>query len=236
MAFVNNPEKKKILDEDIWGNGAFPNKLSKDEDIIIVVRRDISLIILKSLALFSVFVILFIFGSILNSTVADPLFLSGYNTLLYTVNLFLILMFTIFFHNYYLSMQIVTTERIIDVDQTGLFVREIDELHLGNIQNISYKQTSVLAFIFGFGDIIVETASGGDAIARTDNMNGFVFDKVPHPKEIVAVINDLYVKYREEEQEDIAKINAKYIHEGYKDKRYGGKTPSYNQHQNRPPN
>jgi hypothetical protein len=235
MVFVSNPEKKKMLDEDIWGNGAFPNKLGKDEDIIIVVRKDISLIILKSLALFSVFVMLFIFGNILNSTVADPLFISGFNTLLYSVNLFLILMFTIFFHNYYLSIQIVTTERIIDVDQTGLFVREIDELHLGNIQNISYKQTSILAFIFGFGDIIVETASGADTVARTDNMNGFVFDKVPKPKEIVAVINDLYVKYREDVQEDIAKINAKYIHEGYKNNRNSRQPVNYNRHQEQRP-
>ncbi len=71
-----------------------------------------------------------------------------YDTVFFSLNTILILKFALFFHNYYLSFQIVTNLRVIDIEQNGLFNRRANQLALKNIQNITYKQGGLLAYVF----------------------------------------------------------------------------------------
>lgn len=55
------------------------------------------------------------------------------------------------------TMLIVTDLRIIDVDQLGFFKREISELSLKEISNVSAKHDGLLGKMFNFGTLRLET-------------------------------------------------------------------------------
>lgn len=68
---------------------------------------------------------------------------------------------TIFFvawTNYYLDVLIVTTKRIVDIEQIGLFARDQAELRIENIQDIKVEIVGVLASLLRFGNIHIQTA------------------------------------------------------------------------------
>ncbi len=113
---------------------------------------------------------------------------------MYVANLVLIGILAATFHNYYLSIQIVTTERLVDVDQTGILRREVNEVFWTEVQNINYKQNGLLATIFDYGDVIIETA-GAQTASKT---SGFVFENVPQPKKISDKLSHVYNEKREE--------------------------------------
>lgn len=75
---------------------------------------------------------------------------------LYFMGLFLFLF--IFWVNYYLDVWIITTQRLIDIEQKSLFSREIAEMRLSRIENVSVDVHGFIQTMLGFGDIKVETA------------------------------------------------------------------------------
>jgi len=62
---------------------------------------------------------------------------------------------------WYYSVYVLTSHRIIIIRQRGLFDRQVSELTLNNIQNVNYHIKGFLAAVFKFGDITIETLSGG---------------------------------------------------------------------------
>jgi len=60
--------------------------------------------------------------------------------------------------DYWLDAWILTNERIIDIEQRGLFRREISEFKLDKIQDVSTDVKGVIQTLFGYGDVQVETA------------------------------------------------------------------------------
>jgi uncharacterized membrane protein YdbT with pleckstrin-like domain len=60
--------------------------------------------------------------------------------------------------DHYLDVWIVTNTRIIDIEQRGLFRRDISECPIEQIQDVRVETIGVLATIFKFGDIYVQTA------------------------------------------------------------------------------
>lgn len=63
---------------------------------------------------------------------------------------------TLWLHN--LNAFIITKERIIDVDQKGVFHKVVSEAAFSKIQDVSYSVKGVFATIFQFGKIIIQTA------------------------------------------------------------------------------
>lgn len=63
---------------------------------------------------------------------------------------------------YYLDVWIITTERIIDVEQKTLFHREISEISLDRIQNVTIEVPGFLATMMKFGNIRIQTAGAGE--------------------------------------------------------------------------
>jgi uncharacterized membrane protein YdbT with pleckstrin-like domain len=61
--------------------------------------------------------------------------------------------------NYYLDVWYVTEKRIIDVEQKGVFHREISNLRFDRIQDISIEVKGFIGTILNFGDIQVQTAA-----------------------------------------------------------------------------
>ena len=60
--------------------------------------------------------------------------------------------------DYYLDMWIVTSDRIIDIEQRGLFTRDIAELRYESIEDIKVVTSGIIATWLGFGDIESQTA------------------------------------------------------------------------------
>lgn len=76
---------------------------------------------------------------------------------------------------FYLDMWVVTNDRIMDIEQLGLFSRTISELDLFRIQDVTTDVHGFFATLFDYGDVSVKTASSNVHI---------VFYKVPHPNTI----------------------------------------------------
>ena len=79
------------------------------------------------------------------------------------------------FINYYLDEWIITNDRVIDVEQLGLFSRSISEVELFRIQDVTADVHGISATLFDYGDITIKTAS--------TNMN-IIAKSVPHPNKV----------------------------------------------------
>lgn len=77
---------------------------------------------------------------------------------------------------------VITNKRIIDFDQHGLFVRQLSEAPMVNVQDISLSQKGVWALIFDFGTIKIQTA-GTSAVLE--------LSFIRHPRQIHEVLVDL---------------------------------------------
>lgn len=62
------------------------------------------------------------------------------------------------------SIYVLTNQRLMIVKQNGFFTREVVDLTLHNIQNVSYKIKGVLGAMFGFGNVNIDTLSGSGAL------------------------------------------------------------------------
>jgi uncharacterized membrane protein YdbT with pleckstrin-like domain len=60
--------------------------------------------------------------------------------------------------DYYLDEWIVTDQRVVTIEQSGLFHREIGSLRLDSIQNVSVEIPGLVATMFKMGNLLVETA------------------------------------------------------------------------------
>ena len=72
----------------------------------------------------------------------------------------------------YLDTGIITDQRIMDIEQNGIFNRTISEQNLIRVQDVTAKQEGMWQTFLGFGDIFIETA--GD-------VPNFDFHSVPNP-------------------------------------------------------
>lgn len=79
--------------------------------------------------------------------------------LFFAIYLFLVFIITITqFTDYYLDTWIVTTERIINIEQQGLFSRIVSELHLNQVQDVTAETHGVLETVLTYGDVYIQTA------------------------------------------------------------------------------
>lgn len=81
-----------------------------------------------------------------------------------------LILFMYHFMMWYFTVYIVTDQRIRQVTQRGFFGKDVVELRLSKIQNISYTIPGFVGELFGFGTIVIQTYVG-DLIIR----------KVGHP-------------------------------------------------------
>lgn len=90
-----------------------------------------------------------------------------------------LLFFAYYFVLWYFTVYIVTSERIRQVTQRGLFGKDVVELRLAKIQNISYNIPGITGELFKFGSIVIQTFVGD-----------LVIHKVEHPSKIYNRLQD----------------------------------------------
>lgn len=83
---------------------------------------------------------------------------------------------------WFFNIYIVTNERVVDIDFLYLLYKRFSQAELTKIQDLSYASGGILATVFDYGNVIIETA--GEA----PNLE---FGKVPHPQKVVETIRSV---------------------------------------------
>lgn len=78
----------------------------------------------------------------------------------------------LFFYHYimwYFTIYVVTNQRIRQITQKGFFGKDVVELQLSKIQNISYNVPGFSGEVFGFGTIVIQTFVGDLVIRNVEH-------------------------------------------------------------------
>jgi len=161
----------------------------KDEEVILFLRQHIIVLIPKIILGFFLLFVPTVLFPILSVSFQDIIEIpTGYMIIgvlfwyLATVGYLL----TVFIH-WYFNIFIVTNERIIDIDFLYLLYKKFAETRIEKVQDISLRTGGIMATMFNYGDVLIQTAS---------ELPNFVFEKVPKPSEVVDVISDLTERKR----------------------------------------
>lgn len=105
----------------------------------------------------------------------------------------------LFFYHWimwYFTVYIVTNQRLRQITQKGFFGKDVVELRLSKIQNISYNIPGFSGEIFGFGTMVIQTFVG-DLVIRY----------VEHPEKTYNLLQDAVSDAVEETQGDNEEAN-----------------------------
>ena len=131
----------------------------------------------------------FIFWSILSAFLADPFF-GPFTVIIGSIYFLSIFLFCFLaFTNYYLDTWIVTSERVINIEQNGLFERVDSELDMIAVQDATAEVSGMLETFFDYGDVLVQTAG---------EQEHFHFIHVPHPERVKQQIMELAIAAKEQ--------------------------------------
>jgi hypothetical protein len=96
------------------------------------------------------------------------------------------------FLSWYFNVNIVTDERVFDVDFNNLLYREITDAQISQIQDVTVKVGSAIRTILNYGDVHIQTAGEVPEIE---------FQAVPNPDRIAKILRDLQVEEQTEQIE-----------------------------------
>lgn len=122
--------------------------------------------------------------------------------------MFVVLFLYQHFMDYWLDMWILTNQRIINIEQNGLFSRTTSELRLYRVQDVTAEVNGFVKTILDFGMVYVQTA--GEKVY-------FTFEDVPHPNQIAKNVLELAELDRKEHLEDAMEAVAETTLEKDKD-------------------
>ena len=165
----------------------FPGQ-QENEEIYLVTRQHWMVFVLKFSAWFLFVVILLLADWAINNYApvlkTEP-YVDYVNLVKSVYLMFLILGLLMVWSMYYLNMQIITNERIVDITQNSLLHHTISELHLSRIEDVTAEVKGLLPTFFNYGNVHIQTAG------ETER---FVFSRIPNPAEVAKLVSDLYEK------------------------------------------
>lgn len=94
--------------------------------------------------------------------------------------LFLWVFFGVSWTNYYLDTLIVTNRRLIDIDQIGLFQRDVAEVRIEKIEDVRVEVLGVIPSFLHFGNLHIQTAG---------ESREFIIRDIPRPQAIADAIS-----------------------------------------------
>ncbi len=86
------------------------------------------------------------------------------------------------FTDYYLDTWIVTNERIINIEQEGLFHRTASELDLSAVQDTTAEIRGILQTLLTYGNVFIQTAA---------EKGRFHFKNIKSPEQVKEIVNKL---------------------------------------------
>jgi membrane protein YdbS with pleckstrin-like domain len=85
---------------------------------------------------------------------------------------------------FYYDLYILTHEEIVDIDQQGFFGRSVSQLSLMRVQDVNSHVEGFLQTLFGFGDVIIETAG--------ERSETFHLKSIPNPQAFSAKVLEMH--------------------------------------------
>jgi hypothetical protein len=165
-------------------------KLESDEKIIKIVRKHWFIVFSQGISI-AIGALAPLVGWVIISTTSEqstltiPIEVAAYSTyFIFFYTFWLLLSWMTFVHMWtlhHLDVWVVTTRRIIVIDQVSLFRRKIGSFRLEKLQDVNIEIDGIIATFLSYGTVEAETASGGhDKEFRTKYL--------PHPSELKSVI------------------------------------------------
>ncbi len=108
--------------------------------------------------------------------------------------LMLWLFFITKFIDYYLDVYLVTTVRVLDVSQNGMFSRTVSELDLARVQDVTSEIKGILHSMVDYGNVYIQTAGEHER---------FEFIDVPHPDRIRKQLLELVENDRKHQAQEL---------------------------------
>jgi len=149
-----------VKDSHVHFNGQKPK-----EKIYVVLRRHIFFLVIGymfTLIKSIMALYLYFFLPLTFPLLAEGLIGQFYDLALLLVALFILYTMFVTWVHYYLDSYIVTSERILSIDQIDFFHRRIAEADIGNVQDIKVRVEGFFATLLKFGDVRIQTA-GADS-------------------------------------------------------------------------
>lgn len=166
--------------------------LEKGEEIFFEVRKHwyvffwyvVVFILLVVLPLIIYFAALALMPIYIRDQILDYFFLELFLYLIWFLFAWLALFLN--WTNYYLDVWYITEKRIIDIEQKGIFHREVSNLRFDKIQDITVEVRGVVATFLKFGDLRLQTAS--------ENSKDFTMKNASRPEEARKIIFEVHNK------------------------------------------
>jgi len=164
-------------------------QLEGDEEILSTLRahwfilfaQGLSVLFLAFLPLVGWYIVLMADSSGFSTLSVSLSSYTGYFFMFYSIWLLLqVMAFAYMWTNYRLDVWIITSKRIIAIDQVRLFDREIGSFRLERLQDVNIEISGIIATFLDYGLVEAQTASG--------SADEFIFRNLPNPREVKATI------------------------------------------------
>lgn len=97
---------------------------------------------------------------------------------------------------WFYRVYIVTDERIIDVDFISMVYKNVSTTKIDNIEDITSYGVGFMSSIFDFGTVMIQTAGAVPEL---------VFERVPQPSKVTALLNEMILEEELEKYEERVK-------------------------------
>jgi hypothetical protein len=171
----------------------FPNQKPNEHVIMFLRRHWIAPLKIISVAAVLILVPLFVYYGFFSifRIFEHEVYKAAFILLVSAYYLFIVLFSFANFVDYYLDVWIITNQRVINIEQKGLFSRVISEKDLGTMQDITSDVSGFFPTLLDFGDVHIQTAA--------ENEN-FIFKEVPFASEVARRISNLVSEYQKIEK------------------------------------
>ena len=86
--------------------------------------------------------------------------------------------------SYYYNVFIITEDEIIDIVQQGIFNRQINQISIVRIQDVSGEIKGILPTLFTYGNVVAESAG--------EKTQTYIIENIPNPMEVADRILELH--------------------------------------------
>ncbi|PIU02115.1 hypothetical protein COT66_01885 [Candidatus Shapirobacteria bacterium CG09_land_8_20_14_0_10_49_15] len=94
------------------------------------------------------------------------------------------------------NVNLITDERIVDIDFPTLLYRHISSAKIDHIEDISVQVGGFVRSLFNYGDVLIQTAGTQPEIC---------FEAVPQPARVVKILNEMMLQEEQEKLEGRAR-------------------------------
>lgn len=164
----------------------FTQELKEGENIIRIIHKQWASFIVPSFKILLGFSVPFFFSAFL--------FSFKWGLLIFIILFVIALVYAVdIWMKWYFDLFVLTNYRILNIDQKGIFTREVSEVTYKNVQGVNYELTGIFAMLFNYGTVKIQAIGIKNLIK---------IESVENPKNLQELI--LEIKEKSENQEKMS--------------------------------